>query len=179
MPHVSSYATDNSSAGLAWTERYGGASGQYGRPGQAPGKFTFQSEYGGRGGTGSRGMETFFSPGWGGGKPKYEAWRRNLDQQRAAIAKQHQDAVAPAAAAQPTMPQSRWHDEPAAAPGLSSTAEQIKQMEAARARLEQPIQLRSKMDASDTQFRRATMCREVDREYREARWNANSDIGAA
>jgi hypothetical protein len=87
--NVSDYATDNSSIGLAYTERYGGSRGGYGRPGQPPGKFTFQSEYGGRGGTGSPGMETFFSPGWGGSgrasRGRYLAWRRQLDEDRAQL----------------------------------------------------------------------------------------------
>ncbi|MGY3130886.1 hypothetical protein ACVWZM_001568 [Bradyrhizobium sp. USDA 4501] len=48
--NLSNYATDNASAGLAQRER-------------ASGKFRFRSEYGGRGGTGSPGMETFFAPG--------------------------------------------------------------------------------------------------------------------
>jgi hypothetical protein len=48
--NVSNYATDNSSQGLAMRER-------------ATGRFTFQSQFGGAGGTGSPGMETFFSPG--------------------------------------------------------------------------------------------------------------------
>jgi hypothetical protein len=81
--NISRYATDNSSQGLAYTERYGGAMGGYGRPGQRPGKFTFASEFGGRGGTGSPGMETFFSPGWGDAGPggrleKYRSWREDL-----------------------------------------------------------------------------------------------------
>lgn len=82
--NVSNYATDNSSQGLAYTERYGGASGNYGRPGQPPGKFTFQSEFGGSGGTGSSGMETYFSPGWGGGQDQYMKWRNQLDKNRGA-----------------------------------------------------------------------------------------------
>lgn len=49
--NLSNYATDNSSGSLAARER-------------ATGKFRFRSEYGGRGGTGSPGMETFFAPGW-------------------------------------------------------------------------------------------------------------------
>lgn len=49
--NLSKYATDNSSGSLAARER-------------ATGKFRFRSEYGGRGGTGSPGMETFFAPGW-------------------------------------------------------------------------------------------------------------------
>ncbi len=60
--NVSNYATDNSSGGLAAGEK-------------ASGKFKLQSEYGG---------ESFFSPGWGGGRsgPRsrsaYEAWRRSI-----------------------------------------------------------------------------------------------------
>jgi hypothetical protein len=60
--NVSNYATDNSSGGLAANEK-------------ATGKFNLQSEYGG---------ESFFSPGWAGGRggPRsrsaYEAWRRGI-----------------------------------------------------------------------------------------------------
>jgi hypothetical protein len=75
--NMSNYATDNSSQGLAYSERFGGSMGGYGRPGQAPGKFTFQSEFGGKG-TGTPGTETFFSPGWGGGREGYEKWRKTL-----------------------------------------------------------------------------------------------------
>ena len=68
--NISNYATDNSSQGLAMRER-------------ATGRFTFQSQYGGAGGTGSPGMETFFSPGGAGGRgpasrSAYLAWLRRL-----------------------------------------------------------------------------------------------------
>jgi hypothetical protein len=61
--NVSNYATDNSSQGLAAREK-------------ATGKFRLQSEYGG---------ESFFSPGWGGGRhggrsrEAYEKWRGTVD----------------------------------------------------------------------------------------------------
>lgn len=49
-----------------------------------------------------------------------------------------------------------------------------------RAELEQPITIRTQMaKGSDSQFRRATMRREMNREVREANWNSYSDIGAA
>lgn len=60
--NISNYATDNASGGFAARERRSG-------------KFTFQSTYGG---------ETFFSPGWGGGRSgpasrrAYAIWRRRL-----------------------------------------------------------------------------------------------------
>jgi hypothetical protein len=68
--NISNYATDNSSQGLAMRER-------------ATGRFTFQSQFGGAGGTGSPGMETFFSPGGAGGSGRasrsaYLAWLRGV-----------------------------------------------------------------------------------------------------
>lgn len=68
--NVSNYATDNSSQGLAIRER-------------ATGRFTYQSQFGGAGGTGSPGMETFFSPGGAGGRgpasrSAYLAWLARL-----------------------------------------------------------------------------------------------------
>jgi hypothetical protein len=48
-----------------------------------------------------------------------------------------------------------------------------------RSELERPVTIRTRMDASDAQFRRASMRREADRELREARRNSYSDIGAA
>jgi hypothetical protein len=97
--NVSHYATDNASVGLAYTERFGGSSGGYGRPGQPPGKFNFESEFGGRG-TGTPGTETFFSPGWGGGRAGYERWRKSLsdlDQQNTKLLSDKQTLNAAAA----------------------------------------------------------------------------------
>lgn len=48
-----------------------------------------------------------------------------------------------------------------------------------RSQLEEPITIRTRMDASDTQFRRTSMRREADRELRDQRWNSFSDIGGA
>jgi hypothetical protein len=49
-----------------------------------------------------------------------------------------------------------------------------------RAELEQPITIRAQLDrGSDSQFRRASMRREVNREVREASWSSYADIGSA
>jgi len=56
--------------------------------------------------------------------------------------------------------------------------ESVGAAQAARAELEKPIKVNMDLGGA-TQFGRASMRREADREVREARWNSYSDIGAA
>ena len=48
-----------------------------------------------------------------------------------------------------------------------------------REQLERPVKMRFERDPGETQFRRHNIRREVDREFRDARWESLSDIGAA
>ncbi|WP_065755189.1 hypothetical protein [Bradyrhizobium paxllaeri] len=187
--NVSNYATDNSSQGLAYTERYGGAMGGYGRPGQRPGKFTFQSEFGGRG-TGTRGTETFFSPGWGGGgrasRAAYLAWRQRLDTERAAGLNQPALTQMPdtPTEAPPELraPEAPSFDERfgAAYRGRQSSLEDAQRL---RSDLERPIKMSVEAPQMPSQlvprFRRASARESLQREVRDARWLSYSDIGAA
>ncbi len=89
--NVSKYATDNSSGGLALADTIGGQHGQYGREGLRPGRFTLSDDeganLGGSGEMGRPGVESFLTPGWGGGRDKYEEWRRQIDKLRGPTAK--------------------------------------------------------------------------------------------
>jgi len=71
--NVSSYATDNSSAGLAVKDRYGAARGGGHR-------FFWTHDFGGDRTTGHRGVESFYSPGFNepGFMASHSAWKSNL-----------------------------------------------------------------------------------------------------
>jgi TP901 family phage tail tape measure protein len=71
----------------------------------------------------------------------------------------------------------QWMDERGsmAGPGMG----QLQQMQDLRSELEKPITIQTRMEAGDTQFRRSSINREVNREQREASWNSYADIGAA
>lgn len=184
--NVSNYATDNASQGLAVRN-------------VRSGRFVPQSTFGGRGVPGAPGAETFFSPGTAGGRggpasrARYNQWRSRV------IASGGQTTTnagmnQPALNQMPDMPTEPPEDlrgtvtdirvrkpkaPDAGVPGVDMDALRERALRL-RSELSEPITIRTQMArGSDTQFRRASMRREVNREVRESAWNSYNDIGAA
>jgi hypothetical protein len=55
----------------------------------------------------------------------------------------------------------------------------LDQMRQFRSEMEAPIRMRFERDPGESQFRRSSIRREVDKEFRDARWLSMVDIGAA
>lgn len=107
---------------------------------------------------------------WGGGGSPMDAARWRIEQQKKVNSSQ---PTTPAESV--PMPQPKPQQVDPSTP--MSSLEEARKL---RAELEQPITIRTQLDrGSDSQFRRASMRREVNREVREASWSSYADIGSA
>jgi hypothetical protein len=131
------------------------SSGDLARRERATGKFRYRQDFNG---------ETFFAPGSAepGLAKKWDAWQGGVMEAGKGGLNQ------PALTQMPNMP---------TAPPAELDADKIRGM---RSELAQPIRIRAEMDpGSDSQFRRASIQRQVNREVRESSWDSMNDIGAA